>query len=82
MERGLEGRMSWMEGGCWELDTVLCEARGWKRWVLRRGDVNGMTKKGQFGSGRTDGPNPQKRCGDPILAAARGIRTSCVSLLH
>ena len=36
MERGLEGRMSWMEGGCWELDDVLCEVRGWKRWVLRR----------------------------------------------
>ena len=45
MERGLEGRMGWMEGGCWELDAVQCEARGWKRWVLRRGDVKGMPKK-------------------------------------
>ena len=22
MEKGLEGRMGWMEGGCWELDAV------------------------------------------------------------
>ena len=41
----MEGRMGWMEGGCWELDAVQCEARGWKRWVLRRGEVKGMTKK-------------------------------------